>query len=73
MAELVKWLTRQIVALVCMGSIPIFRPIYELTLIFQGFIFFMYHFGVFFLLLECYCCDIISEEKRGMTMKKIKL
>ena len=39
MALLVKWLTRQIVALVCMGSIPIFRPIYELTLIFQGFIF----------------------------------
>ena len=27
MAKLVKWLTRQIVALVCMGSIPIFRPI----------------------------------------------
>ena len=29
MAELVKWLTRRIVAPVCMGSIPIFRPIYE--------------------------------------------
>ena len=27
MAELVKWLTRQIVALVCVGSIPTFRPI----------------------------------------------
>ena len=27
MAELVKWLTRQIVALLCMGSTPIFRPI----------------------------------------------
>ena len=27
MAELVKWLTRQIVALLCVGSIPTFRPI----------------------------------------------
>ena len=27
MAELVKWLTRQIVALLCKGSIPLFRPI----------------------------------------------
>ena len=29
MAELVKWLTRRIVAPVCMGSIPIFRPIWK--------------------------------------------
>lgn len=28
MAELVKWLTRRIVAPVRMGSIPIFRPIF---------------------------------------------
>ena len=27
MAELVKWLTRRIVVPLCMGSIPIFRPI----------------------------------------------
>lgn len=27
MAKLVKWLTRQIVALVYVGSIPTFRPI----------------------------------------------
>ena len=27
MAGLVKWLTRQIVALVCVGSIPTIRPI----------------------------------------------
>ena len=29
MAVLVKWLTRWIVAPVCMGSIPIYRPICE--------------------------------------------
>lgn len=28
MAVMVKWLTRQIVALVCVGSIPTNRPIY---------------------------------------------
>ncbi len=31
MAELVKWLTRRIVAPVCMGSIPIFRPIEKIN------------------------------------------
>ena len=34
MAELVKWLTRQIVALLCVGSIPTFRPILNFTHIF---------------------------------------
>lgn len=31
MAVLVKWLTRRIVAPVCKGSIPLFRPIKEIT------------------------------------------
>ena len=31
MAELVKWLTRQIVALLCKGSTPLFRPINEIN------------------------------------------
>ncbi len=30
MAVLVKWLTHQIVALACVGSIPTYRPIFEL-------------------------------------------
>lgn len=49
MAELVKWLTRRIVAPVCMGSIPIFRPILDIITLdfFQGFYFIFLIVGEF--------------------------
>ena len=47
LVELVKWLTRQIVALVCKGSIPLYRPIMSSSEAEFQFHFFLYFKKIF--------------------------
>lgn len=68
MAELVKWLTRRIVAPVCMGSIPIFRPIKIIkTLNFQRFSLFI---RVLSTLFNCFVNRILI--KMGLYLTKTR-